>query len=258
MSADPYVHLTELAGSPISDEQLQRMVNRYQWAKQFCEGRQVLETACGSGQGLSLLANASRRFVAGDFSPSMIGYASNVTEASLARFDAQRLPFRDTSFDVIVMFEALYYLPAPDDFFTEAGRVLRPGGTLLLATANCDLYDFNPSPFSHQYFGADRLQARLSSHGFDSRMYGDHPVTKVSARQRILRPIKALVVRSGLFPKTAGGKLWMKRLVFGRMRPMPVTLDEHVHLFQPPVAIPADRPDYVHKVILCAATKKPQ
>jgi SAM-dependent methyltransferase len=100
------------------------------------------------------------------------------------------MPFDDKSKDVIILFEAIYYLPNVEEFIKECIRVLRPGGCVLIATANKDLYDFNPSPHSHTYYGVVELNELISSHGFKTEFFGDTPVERVPLRQRIFRPIK--------------------------------------------------------------------
>jgi len=61
------------------------------------------------------------------------------------------MPFEDKSKDVIILFEAIYHIPDADRFVKECVRVLWPGGKVLVGTANKDLYDFNPSPYSYKY-----------------------------------------------------------------------------------------------------------
>ncbi len=46
--------------------------------------------------------------------------------------DAQALPFRDSTFDNIVMVDVLHHIEQPRRFLTEAQRVLRAGGRLVL------------------------------------------------------------------------------------------------------------------------------
>ena len=62
-----YTHLTEIAGSKITGEQLQRMYNRYAFAAELSTGKDVLEVACGVGQGLGLLGCSAKSVVAGDY-----------------------------------------------------------------------------------------------------------------------------------------------------------------------------------------------
>jgi ubiquinone/menaquinone biosynthesis C-methylase UbiE len=47
--------------------------------------------------------------------------------------DACALPFADASFDVVTAVECIFHFPSRRTFFSEARRVLRPGGTLTLS-----------------------------------------------------------------------------------------------------------------------------
>ena len=103
------------------------------------------------------------------------------------RGDAQALPYASESFDVLLIAEAIYYLPDVDAFLREAARVLRHGGRLLIVTANKDLYDFHKSPGTHSYFGVVELRDILRKHGFDATVFGDISTSSVPWRQRLLR-----------------------------------------------------------------------
>ena len=64
-----YLDVTELAGDDVSSEQVQRCSNRYFWAGEYCDGKDVVEVACGTGPGLCYLINKSKSLEAGDFWP---------------------------------------------------------------------------------------------------------------------------------------------------------------------------------------------
>ena len=117
-------------------------------------------------------------------------------------------------FGVVVLFEALYYIPSAEKFAVEAARVLRPGGVLLIATANRDLYDFAPSPHSFTYYGAREMAALLKKAGFELQLYCYLRTDEVSLKQRLLRPLKAMAVKLNLIPQTMAGKRLLKRLVY--------------------------------------------
>jgi SAM-dependent methyltransferase len=59
--------------------------------------------------------------------------------------DAQALPFEAGSVGALVLFDVLHHLPAPARFFSEAARVLRPGGRIV----TCEPY---VSPLSYPVY----------------------------------------------------------------------------------------------------------
>jgi len=251
-----YLQFTEIAGEEVSQEQIDRMVNRYAWAGSYCKGKDVLEVACGTGQGLGYLSKLSRTLQAGDVSPELVGIAKSIYQDSITivELDAHKLPYNDASIDVILLFEALYYLSSPELFVQECARVLRSSGQVLIATANRDLYDFNPSLHTYRYYSASDLPELFLPAGFKVRIFGDTPLEQVSLRQKLLRPLKRLAVRFNIIPKTMGGKRLLKRLVFGRMVPMPAQLEIPGDLIYHATAVVAGQPDHKHKVLFCEAT----
>ena len=257
MSTD-FLEVTETARAPISGEQLERLVNRYCWAASYCRDKDVVEVGCGAGPGLGILASAARSLEAGDFSAPILAMAKAQygERVALRQFDAEALPFADSTKDVIILLEAIYYLPRPERFLAECARVLRPGGTVLIASANKDIWDFHASPFSRRYFGVPELRAEFSERGFDCEFFGFQAVDRTPLRQRLLRPVKRVVVKLGLMPKTMKGKTWLKRIVFGAQRPMPSELVPGLALYVPPETVRGDEPDRRHKIIYCAATRR--
>jgi SAM-dependent methyltransferase len=256
-TTEHFLNVTEIAGEEISREQLERLCHRYYWASEYCEARDVLEVAVGSGPGLRYLAGKARSVKAGDYSPEVLARARKHIgdDIELKVFDAQQMPYPDQSFDVVLLFEALYYIPSAARFVAEAHRVLRPGGHLLITTANKDLYDFNPSPFSTAYHGVVELRDLLRADGFEPLFFGYLRSSDVSLRQRLLRPVKAAAVRLNLMPTTMAGKTLLKRLVFGAMVQMPDSVSTGMIEYVPPASISADVPDRVHKVIYCAGKR---
>ena len=250
-----FTTVTELSGDEVTEEQVNRIANRYMWAARYCEGKDILEVACGTGQGLGLLASVGRSLHAGDISPELAAMAEAHYKGRIkvSRMDAQNLPFGDACLDVVILFEAIYYLPEAELFVAECARVLRPGGTVLISTANKDLFDFNPSPYSHRYFGVVELGQLFGARGFSCEFFGATPVTAVSFRQRLLRPIKAIIIRLDLMPKTMAGKKLLKRLAFGGLVAMPAEVTASTAPYEAPDTIPAGVPNQLHKVILSAA-----
>lgn len=250
-----YSTVTELAGDQVTREQVERLAQRYYWAGEYCRGKEVLEVACGAGQGLGYLASLAKHLCAGDITPTLVAQASNYygRRVDIREMDAQQLPFPDSSFDVVILFEAIYYLASAERFVDECCRVLRLGGHVLIATANKDLYDFNPSPFSNRYFGVVELNDLFSARGFSCEFFGGTLINAVSLRQKMLRPVKKAAVRFKLMPHTMAGKKFLKRLVFGKLVSMPAEITSNTAMPVPYDSIPVNKPDKKHKVILLAA-----
>jgi SAM-dependent methyltransferase len=250
-----YSTVTEVAGEKATAAQIQRIHGRYYFAAGFCSGKDVLEVACGSGQGLGLLARHARRVTGLDLDPKLVDRARSICRGrdnvDLVLGDAENLPFADQSFDVVILFEAIYYLPHPARFAREAKRVLRSGGTVLVCTANRDLPDFNPSPFAHAYLGPPELRALFEAEGFSVEILGEAPVGTGLASSAV-RALKRLAVKLDLMPRTMRGKRLLKRIFMGPLVEVPAEIPDGL-MVERPVPIPADLPALGHLVIHCVA-----
>lgn len=247
--------VTELAGELVSTAQIDRLAQRYYWAGEFCRDKDVLEVACGVGQGLGYLASVSRSIRAGDITPALVDQACSHygSRIRITEMNAEQLPFEPESLDVVILFEAIYYLHSAERFVEECQRVLRPDGILLVATANRDLFDFNPSPFSKHYYNPPELNHMLSSYGFDTQFFGGSPVNSPDVMTLFIRFVKKMAVTLNLIPGSMRGKRWLKRLVFGKLIPMPREFQAGDIQYHPPTSIDGARPDTVHQALYCVA-----
>jgi ubiquinone/menaquinone biosynthesis C-methylase UbiE len=96
-------------------------------------GARVLEVSCGHGGGASYLTrtHAPAEYVGLDLNPEGIRFCVAAHPVPGLRFlvgDAQRLPFPDESFDVVLNVEASHCYPDFPGFLDEVARVLKPGG----------------------------------------------------------------------------------------------------------------------------------
>lgn len=224
MTTRDFSTLTELPGIGATREQLSMLCTRYHLAARHCEGKAVLEVACGGGLGLPYISRRARHLVGGDINEKNLRLAWEINQGqdrlTLCRFDAQFLPFADRCFDTVILYEVLYYLPNPEEVVREARRVLRAGGVLLICTVNKDWGGFNPSPCSVRYFSAAELVRLLEDTGFRVTVFGGFPDNPNSPIRRFVSALRKTAVHLRLIPKTMKGKEWLKRLFYGTLTPL--------------------------------------
>jgi len=100
-------------------------------AAQLHAGDLVVDVACGTGDLAALAAAAGARAIGVDFAPAMLARACG-RGAALVRGDAAALPLRPACADAVTCGFALRNVVEIDAVLAEAGRVLRPGGRLVL------------------------------------------------------------------------------------------------------------------------------
>jgi malonyl-CoA O-methyltransferase len=100
-------------------------------------GLEVLDLGCGTGRHTLWMANAGASVTAIDFSEGMMEKARAKAGAEKVRFLVhdlhERLPFDDGSFDRVVSGLVLEHLHDMAPFFSEARRVLKPGGRAVVS-----------------------------------------------------------------------------------------------------------------------------
>ncbi|MGQ9526129.1 MAG: class I SAM-dependent methyltransferase [Armatimonadota bacterium] len=252
-----FTSITEVPGSHATRVQLARLHQRYHLAKQLAESCRVLEVACGAGIGLSYLAENAHSVVGGDYTESLlrIGQANCGGRIPLVCLDAQALPFRSSSFDLVLMFEAIYYLPHPEYFIQEAHRVLCEGGTLLVGTVNKDWHGFVPSKLSVRYFSVPELRDLLANPGFrDLQMFGAFPDPK-GIKHKLMSIARETAAQLHLIPGTLGAREILKRLLYGRLIPIPPHVTDELPRADPPELISSDQPDHAHSILYCVARR---
>jgi ubiquinone/menaquinone biosynthesis C-methylase UbiE len=158
------------------------------------DGARLLEVGCGSGAICRELARLPKvREVVG-LDPS--GYilakgrelATGVANLTFREGDARALPFAADEFDLLIFHTSLCHVPGPEDALTEARRVLRPGGTLLVydgdyATTTVALGDNDPlaacadwamSNLVHDRWLVRRLPRLARAAGFHVERFDSH------------------------------------------------------------------------------------
>ena len=94
----------------------------------------ALDAACGTGRHAAYLRDLGCTVTGVDQSREMLTVArSKVSDVRFDQGDIEQLPFADASFDLVVISLALTHLADPTPAIQELARVLRPGGSLVIA-----------------------------------------------------------------------------------------------------------------------------
>jgi len=161
-------------------------------------GAEILDVGCGTGGTTAFLAR-DHRLVGCDMARDAVKLAQD-RGLRLVRASAERLPFSEASFDVVMALDVLEHHDDDQSVASESRRVLRPGG-LMLATVPCFAFLRGPhDEISHHrrryvlqslrvvleraglsvlrasYFNALLLPAAAIVQGMRRLMRGDRPI----------------------------------------------------------------------------------
>lgn len=135
----------------------------------------ILDLGCGTGSVLSLLLEQKPGICAYglDLSNEMLAIARQKLEekAELIQGDAEKLPYKDNSFDVVMCTESFHHYPNPSKALDEIYRVLKSQGKFIL----CDTWIFAPIRQIMNIF------IKFSDDG-DVRIYSETEITKMFAK----------------------------------------------------------------------------
>jgi len=99
----------------------------------------VLDLACGPGIVSEALASSAALVVGIDLTPAMLqrararAAAGGLANVACVYGECAALPFASASFDVVVTRSAVHHFAEPATALSEAHRVLRPGGALVIS-----------------------------------------------------------------------------------------------------------------------------
>jgi ubiquinone/menaquinone biosynthesis C-methylase UbiE len=165
----------------------------------------VLEIAAGTGvvtRSLASLLPERVAIIATDLNQPMLEQASAVgtrRPVEWRQADAMQLPFADHTFDAVVCQFGVMFFPDKTQAFSEARRVLRPGGVFIfnvwdrleenefadtVTTALESMFPEDPPRFlartPHGYFDRSTIERDVANAGFET----SPQITTVAARSR--------------------------------------------------------------------------
>jgi SAM-dependent methyltransferase len=96
--------------------------------------RNALDVGCGEGRFCRMLRSRGVDAVGVDPTPALLAVArTRDARGTYVEATAERLPFPENAFDLVVSYLSLIDIPDVETAIPEMARVLKPGGTLLIA-----------------------------------------------------------------------------------------------------------------------------
>jgi len=119
----------------------------------------MLDLGTGTGRMLEVFSDKVERAEGVDLSPEMLAFArarleaAGLAHAHVRQGDIFDLTFTDGEFDLVTLHQVLHYLDDPAACIAEAGRVLAPGGRLLIVDFAPHELDFLREEQAHRRLG---------------------------------------------------------------------------------------------------------
>lgn len=109
---------------------------KFEFIAEFLESqKRILEVGCGSGFFLDNFNEESEIFVGVDFSlPMLERVRERDNDVYLILADADYLPFKKNTFDIVISLTLLQNMPDPGFTIIEMKRVLRDDGIMIMTT----------------------------------------------------------------------------------------------------------------------------
>jgi SAM-dependent methyltransferase len=172
------------------------------------DGRRILDVGCGTGTNLREL----QRFgtVKGiDTEPAAVEFCHRQGESDVELVDGTELPFPGASFDLVTLLDVIEHVEKEQVLLSEVGRVLAPGGRILVTVPAYAWMWGAQDELSHHYRRYTRrgLLASFKNAGFE--------------------PLRVSYFNTFLFPPIAAIRL------LRRLRPPPAELHSDLELNRP-------------------------
>jgi 2-polyprenyl-3-methyl-5-hydroxy-6-metoxy-1,4-benzoquinol methylase len=130
-------------------------VRRYEWASQFCSGKQVLDYGCGVGYGSYLLSDVAANVVGYDVSEDALAWAYHYAAKRSNLHFTSVLP--NGPFECITCFECIEHVDDPDEVLDWLSENIN--GYLFISTPEAQ--DEKWSAFHTREFGEEEFSSLL-------------------------------------------------------------------------------------------------
>ena len=169
----------------------------YIWAASWLReiGRlRILDVACGSGYGTDYLATRAGEVVGADIVSSVVAQCRvryPNPRASFVVMDGIALGLRSETFDAIISQDTIEHVHQDRRFVEELVRVLRPGGILVLFTAQGKERGCRPdNPYHEREYVPNEFQGLLAPYFHSIRWFGRRQGARLKAVERHMERVR--------------------------------------------------------------------
>lgn len=145
--------------------------------------QKFLDIGCGDGVLLSLIKKGKLYGV--DLDQDSLNFASTKIQAKLIKAKAEKLPFKNNFFDVVIATEIIEHLSRPQLMLQEIKRVLKPGGKIIITTPLKSISGLTDLLHVREFSPAE-LSALISAKFKLIKIYQTHPYW---LKQQYSRPL---------------------------------------------------------------------
>lgn len=183
-----------------------------------CQNDVILDIGCAAGGFLKYLQSKGYKNLYGvDASKSYVK-SHNIESGYKVKYGtAESLPFKDGTFDIIIMDQVLEHVINPNNAFNEARRVLKENGIFCISVPDAERYKENPDCFwlimrEHiQHFDIAHINYLCDTNGF-KLLKSDHSYISIIKDSLIMPCLTVLMQKS---EKT--NKSGIKSNIFGKL-----------------------------------------
>lgn len=162
------------------------------------ESGPVLEVGIGTGRLIEMLRNRGCRVIGVDHSPAMLEEAGRFLRTGeeagigLRLGEMSHLPVSDSAVGTVVLNMVLHHAPDPPAVLAEGGRVLRPGGMIIIADLKKHSHEWVRDRLADQWLGFEEgdLSAWLGRAGFSPPRFISVPGNNGQQDVLLLRAVR--------------------------------------------------------------------
>ena len=116
-----------------------RHFSAYQFAKDYCKGKNVLDIGCGEGYGSDYLSGFAKSVTAIDYDAAAVEHAKGKYRKgnlTFRRLDVKGLSSLSDKFGAICCFQVIEHIADTESFLKDIGQMLDTSGIFIVSTCN--------------------------------------------------------------------------------------------------------------------------